>query len=73
MPEEIQTDEDGIVRVESDKSEKADTVRIDYGGVLTTLALGGSGCYVTYRYSSSDTYRIKVLAKAEAAQAYPYR
>ena len=36
MPEEIQTDEEGIVRVEYDRSEKADTVRIDYGGVLTT-------------------------------------
>ena len=42
MAEEIQTDEEGIVRVESDKSEKADTVRIDYGGVLTTLALGAA-------------------------------
>ena len=42
MQEEIQTDEDGIVRVESDKSEKADTVRIDYGGVLTTLAVGAA-------------------------------
>ena len=40
MPEEIQTDKDGIVRVEYDKSEKADTVQIDYGGVLTTLTLG---------------------------------
>lgn len=42
MPEEIHEDEEGIVRVESDKSEKADTVRIDYGGVLTTLAVGAA-------------------------------
>ena len=42
MPEEIQTAKDGIVRVESDKSEKADTVQIDYGGVLTTLVVGAA-------------------------------
>lgn len=42
MPEEIQTDKDGIVQVEYDKSEKADAVRIDYGGVLTTLAVGAA-------------------------------